>query len=199
MNFKSLEQLPKSCIFWLIGSSGCLLEGMSKFNLLALWLLIWNAPLILFLKSHSSASLILWVFKFWRNSDLSQYCTLAPVKQIIYRSWFVFPGKGGLLLRDGGGALLHLHAAAALRLQGEGINIVLEQWGIMKMHLNLNEFGFQVSVSTTSSSFSVTEAIFSPYPASLQPLPFATTEKEVVHFSCQTLPSHGQATALQVS
>lgn len=67
------------------------------------------------------------------------------------------------------------------------------------MLLNLDEFGFQVSVSTTSASFSVTEAIFSPYPASLQPLPFATTEEEVVHFSCKTLPSHCQATALQVS
>lgn len=68
------------------------------------------------------------------------------------------------------------------------------------MCLNLNQFGFQVSISTTiSSSFSVTETIFSPYPAPLQPLPFATTEEEVVHFSCQTLPSHGQATALQVS
>lgn len=117
----------------------------------------------------------------WFLSVLS----LAPVKQIIYRSWFVLPGKGDLLLLDEGGALLHLHDAAALRLRDEGSNIFLERWGIvMKMHLNLSEFGSQVSVSTTSSSFSVTEAIFSPYPASLQPLPFATTEEEGVHFSC---------------
>lgn len=41
----------------------------------------------------------------------------------------------------------------------------------------------QVSFPTSPSSFSIPQAIFSPYPASLQPLPFAATEEEDVQLS----------------
>lgn len=41
----------------------------------------------------------------------------------------------------------------------------------------------QVSFSTSPSSFSIPQAIFSPYPASLQPFPFAATEEENVQLS----------------
>lgn len=68
----------------------------------------------------------------WFLSVLS----LAPVKQIIYRSWFVLPGKGDLLLLDEGGALLHLHDAAALRLRDEGSNIFLNSWAVRNCYEN---------------------------------------------------------------
>lgn len=63
--------------------------------------------------------------------------------------------------------------------------------------LDLTDFEFQVSFSTASSSFPITEALLSPHPAPLQPLPFAAAEEEDVQLPCQAFPS--QATALQVS
>lgn len=46
------------------------------------------------------------------------------------------------------------------------------------------EFGAsQVSFPTSASSFSIPQTIFSSYPATLQPLTFATTEKEVVQLT----------------
>lgn len=132
------------------------------------------------------------------SDDLPRRSATVPVKLKTHPSGFVFLGKGGLLLLDEGGAPLHLHAAAALHLRDEGMIYILQRRRFTITCSNLTESELQVSVSAAPSSLSVTEAIFSPHPASLQPLPSATTEEEVVQLSRQTLPSHGQASALQV-
>lgn len=64
----------------------------------------------------------------------------------------------------------------------------------------LTKFCFsQVSFSASPSSFSIPQAVFSPYPAPLQPLTPASTEAEAVRLPDKTPVSGGQAARLQVA